>query len=259
MNKIRCGFAGVSILWLAGPLLQAGGVVDASSTQTFTVGANPSITVHNTDGRIYVYGSEDNQIVVKAYKRAFSKERLDKIAVNVAQNGDAISVDAIYPPAEKRLFADRSGTVELTLLVPQKCAVTKLELSQGEVYVEGIRGPGIDVQLTGGRITFLSCFSPTRVSVGTGGIDIIYNWWEESAFSFDAAVTKGDIILHLPPKIAALDLDAAAGKGSVRDNFTEDQDETEDAETLKTQIGGGSDIVFKLRTKDGNIRIVKSY
>src|SRR4051812_33052746 len=88
----------------------ASGVADDSSEETFAVGANPSVTVRNTDGRIYVYGSEDNEIKVKAYKRAFTKERLDKIAVHVVQNGDDISVDATYPPPPKGLFEDRSGT-----------------------------------------------------------------------------------------------------------------------------------------------------
>ncbi|MDQ6626328.1 MAG: hypothetical protein M3Y69_09375, partial [Verrucomicrobiota bacterium] len=42
----------------------AGGVEEETTEATYQVGANPTLTVHNTDGRVFVYGSEAGEIKV---------------------------------------------------------------------------------------------------------------------------------------------------------------------------------------------------
>lgn len=238
--------------------LRAGAILDDTTEQTFRVGANPTLTIRNTDGRIFVYGSEENEITVKVYKRAFTKERLDKIAPKISLGGDAMTIDTYYPPIREGLFEDRSGTVEYTILVPQNCTVSHLELSQGEVQIEGLRGSGVDVHLTKGRINIRSCFSPMRISLGSGGIDVVYNWWEQGPFSLAAEVAKGDVKLHFPPT-AALRLDAATQSGHVRNHLLDDAGGGNDVQTLQTPIGAGSEVEFKIRTNDGNIALEKAY
>src|SRR5215210_1629115 len=124
-----------------------GALAEETTEDTYSVGANPTLTVRNTDGRVFIYGSEDGEIMVKAYKRAFTKERLEKIKVAVSVVDNAVAIDTIYPPPPEGLLADRSGTVEYTILVPQSCTVAKVELAQGEIQLQGLRGAGIDAQL----------------------------------------------------------------------------------------------------------------
>lgn len=238
--------------------VRAGAILEASSEEKFTVGANPTLTVRNTDGRIYVYGADDNEIFVKIHKRAFTQERLDQIAAKISLQGDAMTIDTYYPPVREGLFEDRSGTVEYTVLVPQNCTVTKAELSRGEIHIEGIRGPGVDAHLGNGWINIRSCFTPMRLSLGTGGVDIVYNWWEGLPFSLNADVGEGDVKLHLPPT-AALRLDAATQSGHVRNQLLEESERGDDVQSLNTAIGEGSHVEFKLRTARGNIAITKAY
>lgn len=259
MSKCRCGGTLFVIsLLLASSSARAGGIVDETTEETYRVGDRPSLTVRNTDGRIYVYGSEDNEIKVKVYKRAFTNERLAKIAAHVSLDGDAMTIDTSYPPAEKGLFADRSGTVEYTILVPQKCTIAKLELSQGEVHVWGLRGAGVDVHVTNGRMNIKNCFTPMRLALGSGGIDVEYDWWEAMPFTLNAAIGRGDLSLQFPPT-AAFRLDAATQSGQVRNYLLSDAERGEDVQHLETTIGGGSDIQFTIRTNDGNVRIGKAY
>lgn len=245
---------GFLFAWLT---VQGGGVVEDTKEETYPVGAQPSLTIRNTDGRVFVYGSEDGEIKVKAYTRAFTKERLSQIKSSVAVEGDAMTIDTSYPPAAAGLLADRSGTVEYTVLVPQNCAV-KVELSQGEIQFEGLRGLQLEGRLTNGRISLRNCFAPTQVTLGSGGIDVFYAWWEELAFAAKLDVQKGDISLHLSPK-AALQLDAATQSGHVRNYFPEESEHGEDVQQLNTAIGGGSDVQFQVRTADGNIKVDKAY
>ncbi len=156
------------------------------------------------------------------------------------------------------MLADRSGTVEYTILVPQNTTVSKVELSQGEIQVHGVRGAGIDLQLTRGQMTLVSCFSPMRISLGSGGIEVAYDWWEEMDFSLLANVDKGDITLNFPPT-AALKIDAATQNGHIRNYLLPDAERGEDVQNLQKTLGGGSDVEFKVRTGDGNIRIGKPY
>lgn len=236
----------------------SGGVEEETTEATYPVGPNPTLTVHNTDGRIFVYGSEPGEIQVKAYKRAFTKERLQQIKANVSLEGDAMTIDTYYPPAPQGLLADRSGTVEYTILVPENCDVRKVELSQGEIQVHGMRGPGINLQLTRGLLSLKSCYAPMQISLGTGGIDVSYDWWENLTFPLNANVVEGDITLQFPPT-AALRIDAATKSGHVRNYLVAEDKRGEDVENLETTLGGGSDVLFTVRTGKGNIKLGKPY
>jgi hypothetical protein len=258
MSNRRALFACLGVFLAACSSALAGGIVDDTTEERYTVGANPTLTVRNTDGRIYVYGSEDNVIEVKIYKRAFTKERLDKITPQISLEGDAMTITTSYPPVEQGLFADRSGTVEYTILVPQTCVVSKLELAQGEIQVQGLRGTGVDAHLTNGRLIVKNCFTPMRLALGSGGIDISFDWWEETGFVLDADIGKGDAGLRFPPT-AAFQLDAVTLTGHVRNYLLEDAEHAEDTQHMQTPIGGGSDVRLNIRTNDGNIRIGKAY
>ncbi|MFN2475605.1 MAG: DUF4097 family beta strand repeat-containing protein [Chthoniobacterales bacterium] len=237
---------------------RAGGVEEETTEATYSVGPNPTLTVRNTDGRIFVYGSEPGEIKVKAYKRAFTKERLGQIKANVALAGDAMTIDTFYPPAPKGLLADRSGTVEYTILVPENCTISKVELSQGEIQVQGLRGPGVNLQLTRGRMSLKSCYTPMEISLGTGGIDVSYDWWEDLTFPLNANVGEGDITLLFPPT-AALRVDAATKNGHVRNYLVPEEKRGDDVQNLETTLGGGSDVLFTVRTGNGNIKLGKPY
>ncbi|CAN5551414.1 hypothetical protein BH18VER1_BH18VER1_12750 [soil metagenome] len=246
-----CLFLGLSVT------ARAGGIVDETTEQTFAVGANPTLTVRNTDGRVLVYGSAENQIVVKTYKRTFSKERLGKIDASVSLVGDDMTIETKIPPAERKLLADRSGTVEYTVLVPQHCAV-RVDQSQGEMHFEGLLGPRVEGHQINGRINVRSCFAPTEITIEAGGIDVVANWWEMSPFAMSLAVKRGDVTLALPP-MAAVRLDLATQSGHIRNQLQKQAATGGNVQQLNTVIGSASGAEIKVRVSNGNIRLRKAY
>jgi hypothetical protein len=54
-------------------------------------------------------------------------------------------------------------------------------------------------------------------------------------------------------------IDATTGSGHIRNYLLPDGQRGEDVQNLQTTLGGGSDVEFKVRTGDGNIRIGKPY
>jgi hypothetical protein len=66
-----------------------GSILHETWEQTYPVSENLTLSVQNTDGRIYIYGSDDNQLTVTAVKRSFTQERMDVISIQVAVEGNA--------------------------------------------------------------------------------------------------------------------------------------------------------------------------
>ena len=85
---------------------------------------------------------------MKVIRKAFSQERLDELKVNVAIDGDDAVIETAFPPKpEGWSTSDRSGTVEYLINVPQHCTITKAELANGEIMIDGMRGPSVDAQV----------------------------------------------------------------------------------------------------------------
>ena len=246
-------------LFVFGGSAVCGAIVEDTIDRVYDLNGATAVSIRNTDGRIHVYGSDTAQLRIKAVRRAFTKERLEAIKVEVAIKGDTAAIETIYPPAPPpgSILADRSGTVDYTILVPDTCALSKVELANGEVVIEGMRGTAIDARLGNGLIYLSNCFSATRASLGQGGLEVLYGWWEALAFTLSAEVGKGDLRLALPVE-ASLHLDAATTEGHIRNNFATEET-LGDARTLDTKIGGDGSTTFRLRTTRGNIRIGKTY
>jgi DUF4097 and DUF4098 domain-containing protein YvlB len=248
-----------AILFVCGSALAA--VAEETVENTYSVPEKASITVKNADGRIQVYGWEENEIKVTAFKRAFTKERLDAIEINVEIADDSALIDTIYPPAlEGSIIADRSGTVEYLILVPQYATITKLELANGEMLVEGMRGASIHAQVGNGKLLMRNCFAPTHVSLTKGIMDIFFGWWEDTGSPFRAELADGNMRVGLPGTAAVL-IDAASTTGRVTNDFAKHDGESggEDGPTSTVQVGYDSGSTLELRTNSGNIRIEKIY
>lgn len=247
----------IALLFL-GVAVTQGAILEEKSEQVHPISATARITIRNTDGRIFIFGSDASELRITTLKRAFSKERLDGIRINVAIHGEEVAIDTTYPPApERSVLADRSGTVDYLILAPQTCALAKVELARGEILIEGMRGAGLDAQLAIGRILIRDCFTPTRLSLGQGGMDLFYNWWEPAtAFSVEAAIANGDLRVGFPED-AALRLDASSVHGQISNELSDRK--TDDRRMLRWTIGAEPRANFQLRTTRGSIRIEKAY
>ena len=238
---------------LAGPTLEE--VVE----QKYAVAANATLTVHNTDGAIFIYGAEPGEVKIFARKKAYSKARLDGIQIKVTQENNSIAIETLYPPRPEGLsLADRSGTVDYIMLVPETTTVARAELDNGEIILEDLRGDGANARLTNGRIILRDCFCPVRLAVDAGALDIFYNWWEASRIELSAVIAHGHLRVLVPPH-ADLQIDAASKDGKVTNGLAADPKKS--SPTLKTTIGHDTAAagLFQLRASSGNIRIEKGY
>ncbi|HEY0369733.1 MAG TPA: hypothetical protein VGC85_09070 [Chthoniobacterales bacterium] len=233
--------------------------LEAVERKEFPVAENVQITLRLTDGTVHIYGSNENVVRVTAFKKAYTKERLDGMKVDVAVNGQGAEITTIFPPKPQGLsIADRSGTVDYMLIVPQSCTLKEVAVENGEVIVEGVRGGGVNVRLTNGRILATNCFAPTNLALGRGGIDVAYSWWQEQPIVLNAQSENGDITVALP-KNAAVRFDLATNNGWIKNQFATDEQPEGAAQTLRLAVGENPSGEMKLHCAAGNIRIGKTY
>jgi outer membrane lipoprotein SlyB len=226
--------------------------------QKYALPPNAEITVRNTDGTIYLYGAEEDELKIVARKKAYSKERLDAISVQVSIEGNKATVDTKYPPRPEGLgLSDRSGTVDYVIVVPEHCTLSQVELTTGEIIVDGLRGPAVNARLTTGRLLTQNCFTALNLSVIEGRIAVTYLWWLDEPVSLFAEIKQGDVRLALPDA-PAVRLDAVSMHGHVANAFGEERGQNTGS-ALQTTIGADNGGEFKIRVDDGNIKIEKAY
>jgi Putative adhesin len=223
--------------------------------QTYKVDATATLSLSNTDGSVRIYGTDTTEIKLQAIKKAYSAERLSQILVNVSAQSGSVSIETKYPAKKTWGLADRSGTVDYTLVVPRTCKISKLDLENGEILIDGMRGEAVQANLVNGRLYAHNCFSDAHLSVITGGLDVSYNWWEQRKFSIDAQIVNGHTHLFIPGD-ASFHVVAETEDGQIDNAFAEQaQRNGDDVSKIDVVIGTTPGAEFRLRAKNGNIQI----
>jgi hypothetical protein len=223
--------------------------------QTYKIDATATLSLSNTDGSVRIYGTDTTEIKMRAIKKTYSAERLSKISVDVSVQSGSVSIETNYPPKKTWGLGDRSGTVDYVLVVPQTCKISRLDLANGEILIDGMRGEAVHANLVNGRLYAHNCFSDVHLSVVTGGIDISYNQWELRKFSIDAQIVNGHTHVFIPGD-ASFHVVAETEDGQIDNAFVEQAQRTgDDVSKIDLMIGTTPGVELKLRAKNGNIQI----
>src|SRR5207247_11190454 len=193
-------------------------VLEEISEKAYTVEPSANISIQNRDGAILVYGSDGNEMRVRSLKKAYSRERLNQIAIDVSTKPDAVSVTAKFPPQPKWAFSDHSGTVDCTIVVPATASITALDLNSGEVLLDSMRGREVHARLGDGRIFARNCFTNVDLTMDRGMLTLLYDWWEQAGSAAYVKVAQGNAWVFLPTD-AAFHLLAHAAHGKIANDF----------------------------------------
>jgi hypothetical protein len=226
--------------------------------QRYEVDANVTFSVQNVDGSIRVYGADEPAIRFLAIKKAYSAERLQGIVVDVKASRDAVAITTTIPP-RKNALSDRSGTVDYIIVVPQAAKITKLDLVNGELLVEGLQKGSAKAHLGNGWLGGHNCFGDLDLSVETGRLEIAYDWWENREFAIKAASDRANVRATFPSD-ASLNLSATATEGRIANGFASTNSKATDVvHSVAEVIGPDAQTVVSLQARRGNIRIDKMY
>jgi hypothetical protein len=197
---------------------------------------------------------------VHAVKKAYQRERLTQIAIDVSVKPGSVAITTQFPPKPKWALSDRSATVDYTIVVPATANISQLDLDAGEVLVDGMHGPTTRARLGEGRIFARNCFTNLDLAMRRGTVIVSYDWWEGGKFSAQADIAQGNIWAYIPGD-AAFHLLAKATHGKIASDFTNITiAEPASAAGMKidTVVNGGGEATVKIRAAEGNIEIVEA-
>jgi hypothetical protein len=223
--------------------------------QTYKIDATATLSLSNTDGSVRIYGTDTTEIKLRSIKKTYSAERLSKISVDVSVQSGSVSIETNYPPKKTWGLGDRSGTVDYVLVVPQTCKISRLDLANGEILIDGMRGEAVHANLVNGRLYAHNCFSDVHLSVVTGGVDVSYDRWEQRKFLIDAQIVNGHTHVFIPGD-ASFHVVAETEDGQIDNAFAEQaQRNGDDVSKIDLVIGTTPVLELRLRAKNGNIEI----
>ena len=232
-------------------------VLEQIVEQVYTIERSANVSIQNRDGAILIYGSEGNQLQVRAVKKAYSHERLNQIAIDVSIKPTAVSVSTKFPPQPKWSLSDRSGTVDYTIVLPANVGISALDLNAGEVLLDSMPGREARVRVGDGRIFARNCFTNLELTMNRGTLTLSYDWWEEEKFFAQATMTQGNAWVWLPSD-AAFHLFADVGHGTIANDFSDlPISANSSAKRMKVDqiINGGGSAAIQVRVQKGNIKI----
>jgi Toastrack DUF4097 len=228
--------------------------------QVYSVNASANISIHNRDGAVMVYGSDANEMRVRAVKKAYSRERLNQIAIDIATKPGAVSVITKFPPQPKWALSDRSGTVDYTIVVPETASISALELNAGEVFLDSMGGREVRARLHDGRIFARNCFTNLDLTANRGTLGLSYDWWEEEQFSVQVKLAQGNVWVWLPSD-AAFHLVAETLHGKIANDFNSlpvSANSSVRGMKIDQVVNGGSQARIEIRVEKGNIKVAEA-
>ncbi len=237
---------------LLAPHIRASDPLHSQTEQFFSLPLDGSINLENLDGSIHIYGWYQPRVRLAMLRNAYTASRLQQIRVETKSAAASLDIRTLIPP-EHGLFADRSGTVDYTLDVPET-AHLKLKLGSGEVTLQGLRGGRAEIALTNGRVFTINCYARVEAQAVTGAMDVFYEWWENAPALFALTLQHGRIGARIPAR-AQFRVDAQTGSGSIGDDFHFKAQPNESGESLQAATKPNAPLEFHFRTASGNISI----
>lgn len=250
-------FAGGLTLFFAG-CNQSDDIPEEVFDKSYPITPSTSLSVANKDGTIRIYGGGPPVVKIHAVKRAYTQARLHGIGIDVSTQPDAVVVETKFPLRKGWWFADRSGTVDYIIVVPDGMNISRTELQAGEILVDGMRGQTTHAQLGSGRLFIHDCFGNVDLSVASGNFTLIFDWWESKTFSVNASMQDGNGFAYIPTE-SSFHLIAKTDNGKIGNDFAEQEDRRGDVVTkVDMLVGTNNNVTINLHAADGNLRIVEA-
>lgn len=210
--------------------------------QSYPLSASGRIILENLNGaaRIKVWDREEVEVV--AAKRAFSRERLDEVKIDITATAELVRIRTRYPSFSSYSREDKSrqhepATVDYTLTVPRKVRLESIELVNGPIEIDGVEGY-IKASSVNGRVTARGMTSDSRLSTVNGSLEASFGSLAGTT-QINLGSVNGNVSLVIPSNSNA-QIRAATVHGAIRNDFgLEVHDLDYVGHELNGQIGTG--------------------
>src|SRR5262249_41773831 len=88
---------------------QEGGNVTEEFHQTYPLSATGRVSIENINGPVHITVWDATGVKVDAIKRAYSKERLDEVTIDVTTTADSVRIRTKYPEGNQSFSSKEEG------------------------------------------------------------------------------------------------------------------------------------------------------
>jgi DUF4097 and DUF4098 domain-containing protein YvlB len=228
--------------------------VEQTAEQTYEIDSTGTFGFRNSAGSVRIQGSDDAGMKIKTTKKAWSTEQLNAIAARVSVQTKSVSIETSFPPQKTWRFHHLSGSVDYVITLPRTVKISRLDLENGGILIEGMRGD-VRADLVNGELVARNCFGNVQLSVANGGLDLFYEKWQQRPFVVEARIIGGNARIFLP-RAASFHLLAETANGNVSNHFArpEEQDSRK-ATRVNMSIGPEPRTEINIRVTKGDIEI----
>jgi DUF4097 and DUF4098 domain-containing protein YvlB len=226
--------------------------------QTYKIEPHASLSIRNADGSIAIHGTETGDLRVQATKKANSREELKAIGITALAETNSVSINTKFLPQKNKPLSAGARRVEYTLAVPPTVRLTRVDLEDGKVLIEGMKGDELRASVVDGQLAIRNCCGNAHVAIANGTLDLFYERCDRQKFSVNAQITNGNARLFIR-RGASSHIQAETTTGKIINEFPDMVDLNSHA-MRKVDIftGKGLSPEIKLRVTTGDIKIAEA-
>jgi hypothetical protein len=223
--------------------------------QAYEIDPEAGLSIRNTDGSIVIHGTETAALKLQAIKKAKSSEELKGIDINASVGAKAVSITTKFLPQKNKALSTGFRTVDYTIEVPPTVNLTRVDLDNGKILIDGMRSEDLHATVVDGQLAIRNCCGNAHLSIANGALDFYYEPCERRRFLVDAQMTNGNARVFIG-RGASIRIQAETMTGEII-NELGDMVNLNGRPTRKVDIltakGVGHEI--KLRVTTGDIKI----
>jgi DUF4097 and DUF4098 domain-containing protein YvlB len=230
--------------------------VEKTIEKSFEVSQQATLSLANINGAVDIQGWDKSEIKVIALLSADNQNDLDRINIEFDQNSSGVSVETEYEKHSSWGRNNQSGTVDYTVKVPFGASLKGIELVNGSLVINKVRGE-IKADTVNGSINVQGLADDLELNSVNGSIKATYQQIDNPIDEIELTTVNGSIKLYMPHDLNAT-IDAETMHGSIKTEYgISSEKKMFTGRSLSGSVGSG-DIAIHLESINGSIKVMKN-
>src|SRR5262249_1910302 len=142
--------------------------------QTYEIDSDAGLSIRNTDGSIVIHGTDTAALKLRAVKKANSSEELKGINITAIAEGKSASITTKFLPQKNKALSTGSRTVDYIIEIPHTVNLTRVDLDNGKVSIDGMRTEDLHATVVDGQLAIRDCCGNAHLSIANCTLDLYY-------------------------------------------------------------------------------------
>jgi DUF4097 and DUF4098 domain-containing protein YvlB len=257
-NCVALAQAVLMAMFLAGCSPKVEGPKDEVFEQTYEIDPEAGLSIRNTDGSIVIHGTETGALKLRAVKKAKSNKELKGIDITSSAGAKAVSITTKFLPQKNQALSTGSRTVDYIIEVPPSVNLTRIDLENGQIAIDGMRSEDLNATVVDGQLVIRNCCGNAHLNIANGALDLYYQSCDRRRFLVDAQITNGNAGVFIG-RGGSFHVQAETMTGKII-NELGDMVNLNGHAVRKVDISTGKGVVrhdIKLRVTTGDIKIAE--